>query len=239
MCLACVLAGGQRGGGAYPEGGAGLGGREPRRAAPVVGALPPGPPSAPALALPQANSAILNTLLTLLNERLFDNGATRAPVPLLCLVGGPGPGPGQRGGPCCSGRGSTGGPCCSGRGSAAAPVARDGAARRPPAAASSQCGPASAAHLLTHAAYPPPHALPARPQVGASNELPESEELDALYDRFLIRRQVAQVSQAGLLEMLADGGGRKQAAALRRPGTQGAGSVDDPADAPPAGARRL
>ena len=29
-------------------------------------------------------------------------------------------------------------------------------------------------------------------QVGASNELPESEELDALYDRFLIRRQVAQ-----------------------------------------------
>ena len=30
-------------------------------------------------------------------------------------------------------------------------------------------------------------------QVGASNELPESEELDALYDRFLIRRQVAQV----------------------------------------------
>lgn len=30
--------------------------------------------------------------------------------------------------------------------------------------------------------------------VGASNELPESEELDALYDRFLIRRQVSQVS---------------------------------------------
>eukprot|EP00955_Chlamydomonas_euryale_P034264 349738-Chlamydomonas_euryale.AAC.4 len=29
--------------------------------------------------------------------------------------------------------------------------------------------------------------------VGASNELPESEELDALYDRFLIRRTVAQV----------------------------------------------
>lgn len=29
--------------------------------------------------------------------------------------------------------------------------------------------------------------------VGASNELPESEELDALYDRFLIRRQVSQV----------------------------------------------
>jgi hypothetical protein len=32
-----------------------------------------------------------------------------------------------------------------------------------------------------------------RKQVGASNELPESEELDALYDRFLIRREVSQV----------------------------------------------
>lgn len=29
--------------------------------------------------------------------------------------------------------------------------------------------------------------------MGASNELPESEELDALYDRFLIRRRVNQV----------------------------------------------
>jgi hypothetical protein len=34
----------------------------------------------------KANSAILNTLLTLLNERLFDNGAVRVAVPLLCLV---------------------------------------------------------------------------------------------------------------------------------------------------------
>lgn len=34
----------------------------------------------------KANSAILNTLLTILNERLFDNGATRTRVPLLCLV---------------------------------------------------------------------------------------------------------------------------------------------------------
>ena len=42
--------------------------------------------------------------------------------------------------------------------------------------------------------------------VGASNELPESEELDALYDRFLLRRQVSQVSPAGLLEMLSSGG---------------------------------
>ncbi len=38
--------------------------------------------------------------------------------------------------------------------------------------------------------------------MGASNELPESEELDALYDRFLIRRQVQQVSAAGLPQML-------------------------------------
>ena len=30
-------------------------------------------------------------------------------------------------------------------------------------------------------------------QVGASNEMPESEELDALFDRFLIRRTVSQV----------------------------------------------
>ena len=67
----------------------------------------------------KANSAILNALLTILNERLFDNGNQRFEIPLLCLV-------------------------------------------------------------------------------GASNELPESEELDALYDRFLIRRQVAQVSSGGL-----------------------------------------
>lgn len=44
--------------------------------------------------------------------------------------------------------------------------------------------------------------------MGASNELPESEELDALYDRFLIRRQVAQVSSAQLstLARIAAGG---------------------------------
>ena len=35
----------------------------------------------------KANSAILNTLLTILNERLFDNGTQRNKVPLLCLVG--------------------------------------------------------------------------------------------------------------------------------------------------------
>lgn len=51
----------------------------------------------------------MNALLTLLNERAFDNGCSRCSVPLLCLI-------------------------------------------------------------------------------GASNELPESEELDALYDRFMIRK---------------------------------------------------
>ena len=34
----------------------------------------------------KANSAILNTLLTVLNERLFDNGSSREAVPLLCMV---------------------------------------------------------------------------------------------------------------------------------------------------------
>ena len=34
----------------------------------------------------KANSAILNTLLTILNERLFDNGAERVRVPLVCLA---------------------------------------------------------------------------------------------------------------------------------------------------------
>ena len=38
-------------------------------------------------------------------------------------------------------------------------------------------------------------------QVGASNELPESEELDALYDRFLIRREVSQVRLQASLSM--------------------------------------
>lgn len=41
-------------------------------------------------------------------------------------------------------------------------------------------------------------------QVGASNELPESEELDALYDRFLLRRQVSQVSAGGLQDLLSN-----------------------------------
>ena len=39
-------------------------------------------------------------------------------------------------------------------------------------------------------------------QVGASNELPESEELDALYDRFLLRRRVGQVTAGSIADML-------------------------------------
>lgn len=35
----------------------------------------------------KANSAILNALLTLLNEREFDNGSGRVPTPLVCVVG--------------------------------------------------------------------------------------------------------------------------------------------------------
>ena len=58
-------------------------------------------------------------------------------------------------------------------------------------------------------------------QVGASNELPESEELDALYDRFLIRRSVAQVSssQLGNLARLAAG-----SRLVAEPASHGAGS---------------
>mmetsp|Transcript_23552 Transcript_23552/g.49358 ORF Transcript_23552/g.49358 Transcript_23552/m.49358 type:complete len:1294 (+) Transcript_23552:86-3967(+) len=72
----------------------------------------------------KANSAILNTLLTILNERTFDNGAgKRVACPLKCVV-------------------------------------------------------------------------------GASNELPDTEELDALLDRFLLRAQVNPVSDAGLIQLL-------------------------------------
>ena len=75
----------------------------------------------------KSNSAILNTLLTLLNERLFDNGASRARVPLLSAV-------------------------------------------------------------------------------AASNEGPESEELAALYDRFLLRKLVTPVSDDGVLTLLLGAG---------------------------------
>ena len=76
----------------------------------------------------KANSAILNALLTLLNEREFDNGASREKTPLVAVV-------------------------------------------------------------------------------GASNELPEGEELDALFDRFLLRLHVGPVSKdafPGLLKLRDD-----------------------------------
>ena len=41
----------------------------------------------------KANSAILNALLTLLHERVFDNGSGRVPVPLVCVVGASNEGP--------------------------------------------------------------------------------------------------------------------------------------------------
>ncbi|AKQ70352.1 Putative 2-component regulator [Myxococcus hansupus] len=71
----------------------------------------------------KANSAILNALLTLLNEREFDNGTRRESTPLIAVV-------------------------------------------------------------------------------GASNELPECEELDALFDRFLLRCHVGPVSKSGFPALL-------------------------------------
>lgn len=72
----------------------------------------------------KANSAILNALLTLLNEREFDNGARRERTPLVAVV-------------------------------------------------------------------------------GASNEVPDGPELDALFDRFLLRLHVAPVSQNAFDSLLA------------------------------------
>jgi MoxR-like ATPase len=71
----------------------------------------------------KANSAILNTLLTILNERKFDNAGGRETCPIRCVV-------------------------------------------------------------------------------GASNELPESDDLVALFDRFLIRKEVSPVSDEGVLALL-------------------------------------
>lgn len=78
----------------------------------------------------KANSAILNSLLTLLNEREFDNGTSRERTPLVTVV-------------------------------------------------------------------------------AASNELPEGEELDALYDRFLLRFSVEPVSDAMFPALLAAGSGER------------------------------
>lgn len=71
----------------------------------------------------KANSAILNTLLTILNERKFDNAGGQEDCPIRCVV-------------------------------------------------------------------------------GASNELPESDELIALFDRFLIRKEVFPVSDEGVINLL-------------------------------------
>ena len=73
----------------------------------------------------KSNSAILNSLLTLLNEREFDNGSERLKTPLISVI-------------------------------------------------------------------------------AASNELPEEEGLDALYDRFLLRYQVMPVSDQGFDALLGD-----------------------------------
>lgn len=72
----------------------------------------------------KANSAILNSLLTVLNERKFDNGTQRQTVPLISAI-------------------------------------------------------------------------------GASNELPDGQELDALYDRFLVRLQVNSATEEGFKKLLA------------------------------------
>lgn len=67
-------------------------------------------------------------------------------------------------------------------------------------------------------------------QIGASNELPESEELDALYDRFLVRRSVSQVSSAqlGNLARLAarQGASNPGAAPAGEPSGNGAPAVE-------------
>lgn len=50
--------------------------------------------------------------------------------------------------------------------------------------------------------------MPLRTAVAASNEGPETEELDALFDRFLLRKAVQPISDDGLLDVRAQ---------LRRP----------------------
>ncbi len=150
----------------------------------------------------KANSAILNALLTLLNERLFDNGTERLPVPLLTLVR---------------------------------------PARRMACVAHSRASSVLTTPSYLHAAAPPPRLHVDVPrQVGASNELPESEELDALYDRFLVRRNVSRVSNNNvhLLARLASGRLSSLAAATGSVGSSlsdGEGNTSGEEGAAPAG----
>lgn len=64
--------------------------------------------------------------------------------------------------------------------------------------------------------------------MGASNELPESEELDALYDRFLIRRKVRQVSLEGLTALLGDSPQAQRDAFFNKSGNGANGSAAPP-----------
>lgn len=115
----------------------------------------------------KANSAILNTLLTILNERLFDNGTERLTVPLICLVR------------CTAGNASCSLLCTATCLQLLSPL---GPFARTPATCSAT---QQHSRLTVH-----PCSFPCL-QVGASNELPESEELDALYDRFLVSQKGA------------------------------------------------
>ncbi len=67
--------------------------------------------------------------------------------------------------------------------------------------------------------------------MGASNELPESEELDALYDRFLIRRSVAQVSSSQLGNLARLAAGTRLVAEAPSNGASSNGAATPPADA--------
>ena len=69
-----------------------------------------------------------------------------------------------------------------------------------------------------------------RPQVGASNELPESEELDALYDRFLLRRSVSQVSSSQLGNLARLAAGTRLVAEPHSNGASGNGAATPLAD---------
>ena len=157
--------------------------------------LPTHPLALPSPPPPQANSAILNALLTLLNERLFDNGSERITVPLTCLV-------------------RAGGACWlvtvfrrgvleeAARLLSSANKLRMHACTRYICHRQTVGVHSETPHGLTLCCSTRPRpALVSLLQVGASNELPESEELDALYDRFLIRRNVAQVRGGGAAEV--------------------------------------